>query len=103
MGRHYKVEETAGRRIRIRRLLGRRLRMPLVAVVERVNPGFVAYAGGISVFGYGDDPAEAIKVLKEGIENMCLDEEFLDLRASVQRMLLLENVMTGEKPQTRGN
>ncbi len=103
MARQYKVEEASGRCIRIRRLLGRRLRMPLVAVVEPVDPGFVAYAGGISVFGYGDDPAEAVRVLKEGIENMCLDEEFLDLRASVQRMLVLENVMKSEKRQRRSN
>ena len=103
MARQYKPEEPAGRRIAIRRLLGRRLRMPLFAVVEPVDPGFVAHAGGISIFGYGDDPAEAVRVLKEGMESMCLDEEFLDLRGSIQRMLLLKNFMTGEKRQPRGN
>ena len=103
MARQYEPEEQTGRRVHIRRLLGKRLRIPLVAMVEPVNPGFVAHAGGISVFGYGDNATEAIEVLKEGIENMCLDDEFVDLRAAVQRMLLLENVMAGERPQGLGS
>ena len=84
MARQYEPEEQTGRRVHIRRLLGKRLRIPLVAMVEPVNPGFVAHAGGISVFGYGDNTTEAIEVLKEGIENICMDDEFVDLRAAVQ-------------------
>ena len=95
MARECKVEESTPCRIEIRRLLGRRLKTPLVAIVEPVQPGFVAHASGISVFGYGDNAAEAVEVLKEGIENICQDERFLDLRNAIQRMLLLDNLMAG--------
>jgi hypothetical protein len=89
------MEESAACRIEIRRLLGRQLKMPLVALVEPAQPGFVAHATGISVFGYGDNAAEAVEVLKEGIESICRDEGFLDLRDAIQRMLLLDNLMAG--------
>jgi hypothetical protein len=95
MAKQCKVEESTPSRIEIRRLLGRRLKTPLVATVESADPGFVAHTEGISVFGYGDAAAEAIKALKEGIENMCRSDEFLDRRAKVERMLLLANLMTG--------
>jgi hypothetical protein len=97
MARRCKVEESTPRRIKIRGLLGRRLKMPLVALVEPAQPGFVAHAAGISVFGYGDDADEAVQVLKEGLEGICRDEGFLDLRATIQRMLLLQNLMAGEE------
>jgi hypothetical protein len=91
-----KVEETTPSRIEIRRLFGRPLNMPLVAEVEPAHPGFMAHAVGISVFGYGGAAAEAIKALKEGIEDMCRGEEFLDRRATAERMLLLANLMAGK-------
>ena len=87
MARQCEPEESTPCRIEIRRLLGRQLKKPLVAVVEPAKPGFVAHAAGISVFGYGDDAAEAVEVLKQGIESICRDEGFLDLRATIQRML----------------
>ncbi|MGD0229634.1 MAG: hypothetical protein ABSC19_04645 [Syntrophorhabdales bacterium] len=96
MARQCKVEEFIPCRIEIRRLLGRQLKMPLVAVVEPVPPGFMAHVSGIAVFGYGDDDAEAIDVLKQGIEDICQGDGFLDLRASIQRMLLLANLMAGD-------
>ncbi len=86
------IEERTSRRVEILSLLGRRLKKPLVAVVEPVQPGFVAHATGISVFGYGDDDDEAVEVLLQGIEGMCRDEGILDLRATIQRKLLLENL-----------
>ena len=95
MAREYKVEEPIPCRIEIHRLLGEQLKMPLVALVEPAQPGFVAHAAGISVFGYGDDAAEAVEVLKQGIESICQDEGFLDLRDAIQRMLLLDNLMAG--------
>ena len=95
MAREYKVEESIPYRVEIRRLLGKQLKMPLVAVVEQAQPGFVAHATGISVFGYGDDASEALEVLKQGIESVCKDEGFLDLRDAIQRMLLLDNLMAG--------
>ncbi|MGD0229214.1 MAG: hypothetical protein ABSC19_02500 [Syntrophorhabdales bacterium] len=97
MARQRKVEESTPCRIEICRLLGRQLKRPLVAVVEPVAPGFMAHVAGISVFGYGDDADEAVEVLKQGIESICQGEGFLDLRTTIQRMLLLENLMTGEK------
>ncbi len=101
MARQCKVKEPTPCRIEIRRLLGRQLKMPLVAVVEAVEPGFVAHAAGISVFGYGDNADEAIEVLKEGIESICRGEGFFDLRATIQRMLLLENFMESEEREAR--
>ena len=95
MKRQGKLEEPIERSFEIRRLFDRRLKTPLIATVEPADPGFAAHAEGLSVFGYGDDPAEAIQVLKEGIEGIYGDEEFLDLRARVQRILLLENLAAG--------
>jgi hypothetical protein len=77
------------------RLLGTQLKVPLVAIVESANPGSVAHTADISVFGYGRDDAEAVEVLKQGIETMCLGEEFLDLRAAIYRMMLSENLAAG--------
>ena len=91
MARKCKDEESIPRLIEIHRLLGRRLKTPLVATVESADPGFVAHSAGVCVFGYGDDAAEAIEILKEGLENMCWNES-LDLRGTIQRMLLLENL-----------
>ena len=76
----------------IRRLLGRRLNRPLVAVVEPVQNGFMAHAAGISVFGYGYDAIEALGVLKQGLESIYRGEEFLDLRAMIRGMLLPESL-----------
>jgi hypothetical protein len=97
MARQCKVEESTPCHIEIRRLLGRQLKIPLVAVAEPVHPGFVAHVAGISVFGYGDAAAEAIEVLEQEIESLCRNEGFLDLRATVQRTLLLANIMAGEE------
>jgi hypothetical protein len=96
MAKQCKVEESTPSRIEIQRLLGRRLKTPLVATVESADLGFVAHTVGISVFGYGDDAAEAIEILKEGLENMCRNES-LDRRAAVERMLLLANLMAGKE------
>jgi hypothetical protein len=80
----------------IRRLLATQLKMPLVALVESVNPGCMAHAADISVFGYGRNDAEAVEVLKQGIERICPGEEFPDLRATVHRMVLSENPIAGQ-------
>jgi len=97
MAKQCKVEESTPSRIEIQRLLGRRLKTPLVATVESADLGFVAHTVGISVFGYGDDAAEAIDALKQGVEDICRNEGFLELRASIQRRLLLENLVAGEE------
>jgi hypothetical protein len=81
----------------ISRLLGKQLKVPLVALVESVNPGCMAHAADISVFGYGCDDAEAVEVLKQGIESICLGEEFPDLRATIHRMVLPENLMASRE------
>ncbi len=102
MKRQRKIEGSIARSVEIRRLFDRRLKTPLIATVEPADPGFAAHAEGLSVFGYGDNAAEAIQVLKEGIEGIYGDEEFLDLRARVQRMLLLEN-LAGEEREARNS
>ncbi|MGD0231996.1 MAG: hypothetical protein ABSC19_16850 [Syntrophorhabdales bacterium] len=101
MARQRKAEESIPYRVEIRNLLGRQLKRPLVAVVEPAHPGFVAHVAGISVFGYGDDATQAMKVLKEGIEGICQNEEFLNPRATIQRMLLLQNFMEDEEGEQR--
>ncbi len=104
MSRQCKAEECVPCLLKIRRLMGRRLKTPLVATVESASIGFVAHAAGIPVFGYGDDEAEAFKTLREGLEKMCRqEEEFLDLRTNIQRMLLLENLSSDVKRGTLGN
>jgi hypothetical protein len=97
-----KLEEPVARSVEIRRLFDRRLKTPLIATVEPTAPGFAAHTEGLPVFGYGDDPAEAVQALKEGIEGIYGDEEFLDLRARVQRMLLLQN-LAGEEREARNS
>ena len=97
MARHYNVEESDPCRFEIRRLLGRQLGMPLVAVVEPMHPGFKAHAAGISVFGYGYDAVEAVEVFKQGIEGIYQGEEFLDLRAVIRSMFLPESLMAGQE------
>ena len=79
--------------VTIRHLLDKQLKVPLIATVGPANPGSVAHAADISVFGYGRDDAEALEVLKQGIESICLDEEYLDLRTTIQRIFLQENLM----------
>ncbi len=92
-----KVEASIQCQIEIRRLLGRQLKMPLVAVVEPVRPGFKAHAAGIPVFGYGCDAMEALEVLKAGIEGIYRGEEFPDLRSAIRRMFLPENLVAGRE------
>lgn len=92
-----RVKEAIPCRTRIRRLLGRQFRIPLVVVVEPLQPGFVAHVADISVFGYGDDVAGAVEALKDGIENLCRRKGYLHRQAKTQRMLLLENLIAGEE------
>ncbi|MGD0231208.1 MAG: response regulator [Syntrophorhabdales bacterium] len=102
MSRQPRVEESTPYHVEICNLLGRQLKRPLVVVVEPTHPGFAAYVAGIPVFGYGDDAAEAMKVLKEGIEGICQNEESLDLRATIQRMFLLDDLMEDEERISTG-
>ena len=80
-------EEFAPYRVEISHLLGMPLRTSLVAVVEPVNCGFAARAADFRVIGYGDDAAQAVEVLRQGIESMYESEEFLDFRYAIQSML----------------
>ncbi len=80
-------EESTPYRVEISHLLGKPLKPSLVAVVEPVKCGFAARATDLSVVGYGDDPAQAVEVLRQGIESMYESEEFLDFRYAIQSML----------------
>ncbi len=100
MARQYNAEESDQSRVEIRRLLGRQLGKPLVAVAEPMHPGFRAHAAGISVFGYGYDAAEAIEVFKQGIESMYQSEAFPDLRTVVRSMFLPESLMPDQERET---
>lgn len=95
MERHRRAEESTPRRVEIHNLLGKQLRMPLVAGVQATHPGFMAHTEGIAILGYGDDAAEAVEALKEGIEGICQNQESIDLRCMIQRMLLLDKLHGG--------
>ena len=83
----YMNEESTSHRVEISHLLGMPLRTSLVAVVEPAKCGFAARATDFSVVGYGDDPAQAVEVLRQGMESMYESEEFLDFHYAIQSML----------------
>jgi hypothetical protein len=58
---------------KIELLLGKHLKTPLDTFVEERVQGYRAHPAGLHVYAYGDDPCEAIEVLKEGLEQICLD------------------------------
>lgn len=49
------------------------LRQPLSALLENGGDGFIARAIDLPLFGYGDDPIEAVNNLKAEIESLYYD------------------------------
>ncbi len=74
--------------IKINMLSTIRLRSPLDAVVEPDDDGFIARTTDIPLFGFGDDPIEAVNALKCEIESLYNDlmedenfsEEWLEIK-----------------------
>ena len=73
--------------IKINFLISRGLKKPLDAVVEPDGDGFIARTTDIPLYGFGDDPIEAVNTLKYEIESLfdelneddAFSEEWLNL------------------------
>jgi len=59
--------------VKINLLPSKQLKIPLDAIVEPDNAGFIARTTDIPLYGYGDDPIEAIDALKCEIESLYND------------------------------
>ena len=76
--------------IKIHLLLGKHLTTPLEAVVEAdLVKGFIARLIEFPVYGYADDPDDAVEVLREGLEQICrgcddLSDGWLLVRGSLK-------------------
>jgi len=74
--------------IKINFLISRGLKKPLDAVVEPDGDGFIARTTDIPLYGFGDDPIEAVNTLKYEIESLfdelneddAFAEEWLNVR-----------------------
>ena len=63
--------------IRINTLVHKRLKVPLDVLVEPDAKGFIARTIDLPIYGFGDDPFEALTILKREIE-MVHDELMAD-------------------------
>jgi hypothetical protein len=59
--------------VKINFLVTRNLRIPIDAVMESDETGFTAQALELPLYGSGDDPKEAIEMLKREIESLYED------------------------------
>lgn len=59
--------------IKINTLPNRPLKFPIDAVVEPDDIGFLARTTDLPLYGYGDDPIEAVQMLKREIESLYND------------------------------
>ena len=74
----------------------KRLRTPLDAIVEQDDDGFIARITDVPLYGYGDDPVEAIDALKCEIESLCDDlmedddftEEWLTIKDFLKKQII---------------
>lgn len=77
--------------IKINLLRSKNLRAPLDAIVEPDDDGFIARTTDIPLYGYGDDPIEAIDALKYEIESLyddlMADDQFTDEWLRVKEFL----------------
>lgn len=56
--------------IKIQRLPNKNLKIPLDAIVDFDEAGYLARATDLPLYGYGDDSIEAIEMLKREIESL---------------------------------
>jgi len=64
------IERAATGFIKINFLITKRLSKPLDAVVEPDDDGFIARLTDIPLYGFGDDPIEAVETLKYEVESL---------------------------------
>lgn len=77
--------------IKIQRLPNKNLKIPLDAIVDFDETGYLARATDLPVYGYGDDPVEAIEMLKREIESLyndlMADDDFSDEWVEMKKFL----------------
>ncbi len=56
--------------IRINNLLRYRLRLPLDVIIEVDGSGYIARSVDLVLYGYAEDPIEALNILKKEIESL---------------------------------
>jgi predicted RNase H-like HicB family nuclease len=59
--------------VEISRLINLKLITPLSAIIEADDDAFIARSVDLPVFGFGNDPIEALESLKREIESLCCD------------------------------
>ncbi|MFH1674320.1 MAG: hypothetical protein ABIF87_12965 [Pseudomonadota bacterium] len=91
-----RIEKATVGYIKINLLPTKSLRTPLDAIVEQDDDGFIARITDIPLYGYGDDPVEAIDALKCEIESLYDDlmedddftEEWLAIKDFLKKRII---------------
>ncbi|MBW2742063.1 MAG: hypothetical protein JRE64_25210 [Deltaproteobacteria bacterium] len=91
-----RIEKATVGYIKINLLPTKRLRTPLDAIVEQDDDGFIARITDVPLYGYGDDPVEAIDALKCEIESLYDDlmedddftEEWLTIKDFLKKQII---------------
>ena len=77
--------------IKINLLPNKTLKIPLDAIVEPDEKGFIVRLTDLPLYGYGEDPKEAIEMLKREIESLyedlMEDDEFSDEWLRIKKFL----------------
>lgn len=91
-----RIEKATVGYIKINLLPTKSLRTPLDAIVEQDDDGFIARITDVPLYGYGDDPVEAIDALKCEIESLYDDlmedddftEEWLTIKDFLKKRII---------------
>jgi hypothetical protein len=86
------IKKTSVSIIKISMISGKRLNTPLDVVVELDEPGFIARAVDLPLYGHGDDVYEAIEMLKTELNSLYADlmendnfsDEWLNIKKYLQ-------------------
>lgn len=85
------IERASTGFIKISFLITKELNPPLDAVVEADGDGFIARTTDIPLYGFGDDPIEAVEALKHEIESLynelMEDDEFSSEWLLIKKLL----------------
>ena len=77
--------------IKVNLLPTKTLKVPIDAIVEPDDDGFIARTTDIPLYGYGDDPIEAVEALESEIESLyddlTVDDEFTDEWLKIKEFL----------------
>ena len=92
-----RIEKATVGYIKINLLPTKSLRTPLDAIVEQDDDGFIARITDVPLYGYGDDPVEAIDALKCEIESLYDDlmedddftEEWLTIKDFLKKQIIV--------------